>query len=276
MDRLAELRSPSSLLIAGSFAVLVLGYFYLFWDRRKDSSPNADDGQVGLKLVLYTLLLMSLGLAAGAVADILGYILALGKNEAGLKGSMPLKQGIASLVAGGVGFAAIFFLCLPLTNSRQYPQVERFAVGTVALAAGLATLFGLEAALQGFFGSMSGWAPKAHALAALLVSAGLAVLAVMRFGSLSGWESPARAGAQPAQPGYQPAQGGYQQPQGGYQPGGYQQQPQPGAYPGYQQQQQQGGYQQGGYPGQSQGGGGLPSPQGGGYPPPQGGGYPSR
>lgn len=273
MDNLAELRSPSSMLIAGSFAVLLLGYFYLFWDRRKDNSPNADDGQVGLKLVLYTLLLMSLGLAAGAIADILGYILALGKNEQGVKGSMPLKLGIASLVTGGVGVAVIFFLWLPRTNHRQYPQVERFAVGTVALAAGLATLFGLEAALQGFFGKLPGWAPKAHALASLLVSAGLAVLAFLRFGSLSGWEASAKAAAQPAQPGYQPAQGGYQQPQGGYQPGGYQQ-PQAGGYPGYQ---QQGGYQQSGYPGQSQGGGGgLPSPQGGGYPPPQGGGYPSR
>jgi hypothetical protein len=281
----AAFRSPNagSMLIAGSFAVLLLGYFYIFWDRRKDGSPNQGDGQVGIKLVLYTLLLVSLGLAVGAIESILGYILAAGKNQMGEKGAFPLKMGIASLVAGGVGVAAIMFACLPLTNVREYPQVERFAVGAVALVAGLATVLGLQETLQNFFGKVDSWAPRAHALASFLVSAGLAGLAVMRFGSLSGWQSPARAGL-PGSAGYQPG-AGYQQPQVGYQqPGGYSPQqpggypsPQQGGYPqaGYQQA-QQGGYQQGGYQQAQPGSSGLPSPQGSGYPPPQGGGYPSR
>jgi hypothetical protein len=271
----AAFRSPNagSMLIAGSFAVLLLGYFYIFWDRRKDGSPNQGDGQVGIKLVLYTLLLVSLGLAVGAIESILGYILAAGKNQLGEKGAFPLKMGIASLVAGGVGVAAIMFACLPLTNVREYPQVERFAVGAVALVAGLATVLGLQETLQNFFGKVDSWAPRAHALASFLVSAGLAALAVMRFGSLSGWQSPARA----ALPGsYQP-QAGYQQP-GGYsqQPAGGYPSPQQGGYPQAGYQQAQPGYQQGGYSPAQPGSAGLPSPQGSGYPPPQGGGYPSR
>ncbi|HWN70434.1 MAG TPA: hypothetical protein VNM90_22495 [Haliangium sp.] len=270
----AAFRSPNagSMLIAGSFAVLLLGYFYIFWDRRKDGSLNAGDGQVGIKLVLYTLLLVSLGLAVGAIESILGYILAAGKDQLGQKGAGPLKMGIASLVAGGVGVAAIMFACLPLTNVREYPQVERFAVGAVALVAGLATVLGLQETLQNFFGRVDSWAPRAHSLASFLVSAGLAALAMMRFGSLSGWQSPARAGLSGSAASYQP-QAGYQQPQVGYQqPGGYSPQ-QPGGYPSPQ---QGGGYPQAGYQQAQPGGTGLPSPQGSGYPPPQGGGYPSR
>lgn len=282
----AAFRSPNagSMLIAGSFAVLLLGYFYIFWDRRKDGSLNQGDGQVGIKLVLYTLLLVSLGLAVGAIESILGYILAAGKNQDGLKGAGPLKMGIASLVAGGVGVAAIMFACLPLTNVREYPQVERFAVGAVALVAGLATVLGLQETLQNFFGRVDSWAPRAHTLASFLVSAGLAALAIMRFGSLSGWQS-ARAGLSGPAASYQPQAGYQQQPQVGYQqqPGAYAQQ-QPGGYPSPQQggypqagyQQAQPGYQQGGYSPAQPAGTGLPSPQGSGYPPPQGGGYPSR
>lgn len=282
MDQLAAaaFRSPNagSMLIAGSFAVFLLGYFYIFWDRRRDQSINASDSQVGLKLVLYTLLLVSLGLAIGAIEDILGYILAAGRNPLGEKGAGPLKMGIASLVAGGVGVAAIMFACLPLTNAREYPQVERFAVGAVALVAGLATVLGLEDTLQSFFGKTPGWPPKAHALASFLVSTGLAVLAIIRFGSLSGWQSPMRGAQAGYQAGYQqPQVGGYQQGGYGAQPGSYGGQQQPGAYPqaGYPAP-QQGGYQQPGFPAQPSGSPGLPSPQGSGYPPSQGGGYPSR
>jgi hypothetical protein len=277
----AAFRSPNagSMLVAASFAVLLLGYFYIFWDRRKDTSPNQGDGQVGIKLVLYTLLLVSLGLAVGAIESILGYILAAGKNQDGLKGAGPLKMGIASLVAGGVGVAAIMFACLPLTNVREYPQVERFAVGAVALVAGLATVLGLQETLQNFFGRVDSWAPRAHTLASFLVSAALAALAMMRFGSLSGWQSPMRAGMGSAgyQAGYQQPQVGYQQQPGAYaqaQQGGYPAQQQGYPQAGYQQG-QPGGYQPGGYAGQS-GAPGLPSPQGSSYPPSPGGGYPSR
>ncbi|GAB4536629.1 MAG: hypothetical protein Tsb0020_51400 [Haliangiales bacterium] len=257
--------------------LLSLGYFYIFWDRRREDSGNRDDGQVGLKLVLYTLLVLSLGIAAGAFEQILGYLLSGAKNQAGAKGSGPLKMGIASLVAGGVGIAVIFFLFLPRTNAKEYPQSERFAWGLVAFLAGMATIIGLGAALRGVFGELPGWPAKAHALARLLVAGGLAFWSITRFGALSGWQSVERGtaagvGAGVGQPGYQAQpQGGYQPQQGGYQPqqGGYQ--PQQGGY-----QPQQGGYQppqQGGYQPPQQGGGGLPSP--GGYPP-QGGGYPPR
>lgn len=292
MDQLAAAAnmtsSAGSMLILGSFAVLLFGYFLIALDRRREGSPNWGDGQVGLKLLLFTLLMVSLGLAVGATEDILGYTLAWGKNQYGAKGPGPLKSGIASLVAGGVGMAAVLLVCLPLTNYREYPQAERFTVGTVALIAGLAAVLGLAHTLQSFFGKPPPgwevgrpveWAPKAHALASLLVSAGLAVLSIMRFGSLSGWQAAAPADAQQGFPA-QAAGGGYQQP--GYQQPGYQQQP-GGAYPqhtgNYPQPGQggaPGGFQQGNYPPQqSQGGPSLPAPQGGGYPP-SGGGYPPR
>ncbi|WP_428264513.1 hypothetical protein [Haliangium sp.] len=285
MNQIAAIGAPSAgtMLIFSSFGLLSLGYFYLFWDRRRDDSLNREDGQVGLKLVLYTLLLISLGLAAGAIESILGYLLSGAKNAQGAKGSGPIKWGIASLVAGGAGVAAVFFVFLPRTNAKEYPQAERFAWGIASLVAGVSTVLGLNATLQGFFGRLPGWPLKAHALASLLVAGGLAFWAIMRFGAMSGWQvsvSPQLPGQQPQAGGYQPQAGGYQPQAGGYQPqaGGYQpqaggyQQPQGGGY----QQPQGGGYQQpqgGGY--QQPQGGGLPSP-GGGYPPQGGGGFPGR
>lgn len=272
MDRLALAAvggapSVGSLLIPGSLLVLTLGYFYIFWDRRREDSPNRNDGQVGLKLVLYMLLMLGLGVAAGGVETIVGCIAALFKNAMGQKSWGPIKEGISSLVAGGAGVAAVWFLFLPRTNAKEYPQAERFVTGAVAALAGIATVLGLEHLLQGFFGALSGWPAKAYALARLLVSGGVAILAINRFGALSGWQMPVKpVAASPQYPqgyhqgGYQQAQG-YQQPQQGYQQAQGYQQPQQG----YQQPQQ--GYQ---------GGSNLPPPQGGGYPPQGGGGYPPR
>ena len=271
-----------SLLIAGSVAVLTLGYFYLFWDRRKDDSPNKDDGQVGIKLALFTMLLVGLGIAAGGVETILGYVLAGAKNVTGQRNAGPIKAGIASLVAGGAGMAAVIFLFLPRTNAKDYPQAERFAVGAVAVLAGIATVLGLEAMLKGFFGALPGWPPKAYALANLLVAGGVAFLAINRLGALSGWQAPSKAATpqQFQQPGgyQQQQQQAYQQQQQAYQQQQQQQQAYQQPQGGYQQQ-PQGGYQQqqpqGAYPQPQAGSPGLPPPQGGGYPP-QGGGYPPR
>jgi hypothetical protein len=242
-----------------ALALIVLGYFFIVWDKRKDESANKDDGQVGLKLVLYAIGLFSLGIAAGAVTGILGWAIAGAKSAAGASGSAPLKVGIGGLVAGGGGLAAVMLMFLPRTNTHQYPQIERYALGAVAVLTGMGTLMGLNKFLSFLLGAAPGWPPKAHALANLVVMGGVAFLALNRFGSLSGWTAPAK----PVMP---------SMPQGyGQQPGF----PQQGQIP----QQQQGGYpmpqqQQGGYP--PQGGGQMPPQQGGGGYPPQGGGYPPQ
>lgn len=264
-QNLAALQALANPFSWAAIGLVVLGYFFIFWDRRKDESTNRDDGQVGLKLVLYAIGVVSLGLAMGAVGDILGWAIAGGKDAQGFKGSAGIKLGIASLIAGGGGLAAVMFLFLPRTNAREFPQAERFALGTVAGIAGIWAVLDLNMFLQFLFGAAAGWAPKAHALADMAVVGGVAFLTIMRFGAMSGWTAPVKAPAMPIMP-----QQGYPQQQG------YgQQMQQPVGYP-----QQGGGYPPqgsgmppgGGYP--PQGGGVLPPP-GGGYPP-QGGGYPPR
>jgi hypothetical protein len=247
-----------------AFGLVLFGYFYIFWDRRNQESANKGDGQIGLKLVLYALALFGLGMAAGAVADILGWAMAGAKSAVGMKTSAPIKSGMAGLVAGGGGLAAIMFLFLPRTNTKEYPQVERFALGIVALVAGLGALAGLNAFLQGLFNVHpamgTSWAPKAYAVAGLMVHGALAFVALMRFGTMSGWTAPVKPVVPMLQqPGFPPQQGYPQQP--AMQQGYPQQPPMQQGYP-----QQGGGYppQGGGYP--PQGGGGLPPP-GGGYPP---------
>ncbi len=251
----------SGLFVAAA-AVLVLGYFYIFWDKRKDESSNKDDGQAGLKLVLYTLLIVSLGIAAGGVNSVLSWLLAGAKG-----GSGPIKLGLAHLAAGGGGVVVVLLVLLPRTNTKDYPQAERFAAGAVAVVASIATVISLDSMLTALLGG-AGWrGGGAQAAGGLLVAGGLAFLSVSRFGSMSGWTAPAKPAPMMQQGGFPPQAGGYQpqaqMPQG--QPGGYQQ-PQGGGYP------PQGGQMGGGYP--PQGGGQMPP--GGGYPPQGGGGYQPR
>jgi hypothetical protein len=251
-----------------AFGVLVLGYFFIFWDRRKEDSANKDDGQVGIKHTLMALMLVGLGIVAGGVDTVVGSLLSGNGDviKAGIKG------GLANLIAGAVAFGGILFLFLPRTNSKDYPQAERFAAGAVAAVAGVAAIFALQGFLSGLFGGTP-WAMNAGNLSSLLVYGALGVIALSRFGGMSGWAAPTRAPA-----GFPPQGGGYPpqgQGGGGYPPqgGGYPPQGQGGGYPpqggGYPPQGQGGGYppQGGGYP--PQGGGGLPPPQGG-Y---SGGGY---
>lgn len=278
MDPIRSLGTGGALapmLLVAALGVLVLGYFYLFWDRRKDDSPNKDDGQIGLKLVLYVIAIAGVGIAAGALSQILGWAVAGGKNAFGMNDSGMIKSGIASLLAGGVGVGAVIFLFLPRTNARAFPQSERFALGAVAALAGLGALIQLDMTLAALFGAVPGWPAKAHALAGLLVSGGLGVVALMRFGAVSGWTMPVRPVAPPMM---QPP-GSYGQPPGGYgSPQGQQMPPQ-----GYPPQGGYGGPPQGQMPPQGSGGygpppgaGGYGPPPGGGLPPPQGGGYPPR
>ena len=248
----------SSFAASGLALLFFVGaYFFAIWDSRR---PDAEeDGQIGLKIVLYTLALGALGVAAGGVNTLLHYLVSGAKT-----GTPAIKSGAAGLVAGGLILAGIMMALLPRTNTQTHPKVLRLALGFVAAVTGTMaiTSFALFVTMM-INGGGAPWAVKAQPFAAFLTYGGLAFLSLNKLGGLSGWVSQPRPMAPQAgvpQQGYPPQQsGGVPPQQQGYPP--QQQQ-------GYPPQQQQG------YP--PQGGGGYPPQGGGGYPPQGGGGYQPR
>lgn len=212
-------------------------YLFITIDRHRGDSPSKDDKQVGLKLVLFGLVLAGIHYAAGGVASVLAYILGGAKD-----GSGPIRATIPSILVGGAVVFVVYKMLLPRTNAAAHRQAERFMLGLVGLEYGVLAILGLHGFLSALFLDY-GWNAMSSGIAWAAVYGAVAFLAISRFGALSGWTMPVR----PAAPGPMqfPPQG--QGPQGGNFPQG-------------------GGY----YPPQ---GGGYP-PQGGGYPPQ--GGYPPR
>lgn len=298
------------LMIPAAVIMVAACYFFTFWDRRREDCPDAEDTQLGLKLLLYGFLMIALAYAASGLHSVLFFLLSAAKP------SFLIKGGLGSLIAGGAVFGLVFAVFLKRTNAQTYDRVERWTLAFVAAAAGAAAVTAFYELLTGLFTSRAwrlhasdaegaakllatlkmGKAVNASYLAELLVFGPLAFLALSRFGAVSGWTIPVRQapmqgfqqpapgqgypqgqmqqqGSQPQQPyGQQPAP-----PQGGGFPGGGQQGG--GGFPGGG---QQGG---GGFPGGGQqGGGGFPGGGGGGYPPsggggglpPPSGGYPPR
>ena len=242
-------------LITAIPAFIVLGYLFTLIDRREDR-PGKDDKQVGTKLVAWNLILVGVGFALFGVFLLLQFILG------GFKAPGPsIKAAIVPLVVGAATVAGFMFGILPRTNNATHQQIERFAMGALGFAAGVAAIGALYM-LVGSVVNGEKWTMISTSLSGLVVTGAAAGFALMRHGQLSGWTAPP---PRPAAPSY-PQQGGGYPPQGG---GGYPQQG--GGYP-----QQGGGYPQqgGGYP--QQGGGYPPQGGGGGYPPQgggQGGGY---
>jgi hypothetical protein len=268
--------SPSSTFTAGALALIGLGYFYIFWDQRNADSEQAEDGQVGIKLLLYAFMIVSLGFAVEGLMRVLDILLAGAKDTKGL------RLALGFLFGGGGLLVAFYLLFLPRTNFRDYPKVERFAIGIVTLMAGIGFIAAVNGLLSGLIGGKEWKTANAQTFAATIVYGALSFLAIMRFGALSGWVAPVRTPSMPAgfagQPGM-PQQGF--PPQGQPQQQGYPQQgqPQQQGYPPQQQgypPQQQGQPQQPAQPqqGYNPGGAGLPPPggSGGGFNP-GGGGY---
>lgn len=235
-------------------AFVAVSYFFVALDRQRADSVTKDDKQVGLKLVLFALVLTGVNLAAGGVISFLAYILGGAKG-----GSGPIRTAIPSVVVGAGVVIAIYKAMLPRTNATTHRQPERYMLGVIGLQYGVVAIIGVHGLLSGLFLEAS-WAVISAGVASTVVSGAVAWLAISRFGALSGWTMPARPAAPPPMQfppqagnppggGMPPAGGGYGQPGGGYPPQG------------------------GGYPPQ---GGGY-APPGGGYPPQGGGGgYPPR
>jgi hypothetical protein len=237
--------------LVGAPAFVILGYFFIFWDKRSAESASKDDDQVGIKLVLLFLVVVGISIAAGGLQTLLHYLLSGAKT-----GTPNLKAGIATVISGGLVVFLVAILLLPRTNSKDYSRATRFACGYLAAVAGVIGAFALNNLVNGLIGG-GDWAGMNSAfLAELVVMGGIAFLSLNKFGSLSGWTAPVKA-AMPQQ-----AAGGYpHQAQAPQQSGGM-----PQGYPP----------QGGGYPPQGQGGGGYPPQGGGGYPPQGGGGYPPQ
>lgn len=240
------------LFIAAAPAFLVLSYVMLRWQAHREES---EDDQIGLKVVLAFVMLVSLGFAAQGLTSVIHFIVS-GFDT----GTKSLLEGLVTAIVFGGVVAGLWLTIVPRTNLAEYPRISRYALGYVAALGGLSALIGLRT-----FVSVVGaatWTSSSPGLATLLVYGGLGAFGLFRFGALAGWKAPVKAapmpvpGAYPTQPQQQAAYPPQQQ-QAAYPPaGGY---PPPGSYP------------PGG--GNPHGGGGFSPPQGGGgFPPAQGGG----
>jgi hypothetical protein len=257
MELLGALGGKEVFAILGTVGAIVFvgaGYFFMALDRQRATSPSKDDTQVGLKLVLYGLILAGISMAAGGVTSLLGFIFGGFKG-----GSLPIRQALPTILVGGLAVLVIAKAMLPRTNAATQRQPERFLLGALGIQYGVFAIIAVNGLLSGVF-LEAPWMYTSSNLASVIVSGALAFLAISRFGSLAGWTAPPPPAAPPMQyppqqgGGYPPQGGGYPPPGGGYPP------PQGGGYP------PQGG---GGYPPQGGGGGGYGPPGGGsgGYPP---------
>ncbi len=264
---MAEIMSVASSGIGASLALtfFVGAYFFAVWDSRREDA--GDDSQIGIKVVLFTLMIGALGIAMGGANTLLHYLLSGAKT-----GTPAIKAGLAGLVAGGIVLAALVLTMLPRTNSSEHTKILRLALGFIAAIAGSAAIIFFADFVRSMIMGGGTWAGKSGGLASFITFGAVGFLALNKLGALSGWVAAAKPAA--PQAGYPPQQSGGM-PQGGYPPqGGMPQQGYPPQQSGQVPQQQQ-------YPPQQQGGvpqqGGYPPQGGGGYPPQGGGGgYPPR
>ena len=265
MELLGALGGKEVFAILGTVSAILFvgaGYFFISLDRQRATSTSKDDTQVGLKLVLYGLVLAGVSIASGGVQQLLAYIFSGFKG-----GSLPIRQALPTILVGILVLAVVLKVLLPRTNADKEHQPERYLLGALGIQFGVMAILGVNGLFSGLF-LEAPWIFTSSQLATVAVSGAVMFLAISRFGSLSGWTTP----PPPAPPAPQyPPQGGYPPPGGGYPP------PQGGGYPPPQGPGGGGGY---GPPPQGQGGGyGPPQGGGGGYGPPQGGGgggYPPR
>lgn len=221
--------SPSELAGYLGFAVIptfvVFGYLLVLLDRR-DDRPSKGDPQIGIKLVLWGLVLSGVSLMLGGANSLIGFV--LGGFSGGLG---EIKGALATLVSGGVVAMAFAALFLPRTNNAIAPQVERYAMGTLAMAAGLVAVIAFSEVVRSlFYGER--WKVTSGLLSTLGVYGAATAFALLRHGALSGWSAiPPRSmsmppgqsgGGYPAAGAGHPASGSGYPPPTGYPPqGGY-------------------------------------------------------
>jgi len=234
---------------AGAFAAVSfvgIAYFLITLDRARANSPSKDDGQVGIKLVLYALILSGLVIAAMGAQQLAAFVLGGFKG-----GSLPIRGAAPPIIVGGLVILIVSKALIPRTNNATAKAPERMFLGLVGAGFGVTAIAGFQGLVTGLFVEAP-WDYNAGYVATLVVSGAIALFAITRLGSRSGWVAPAPP-PPPAQQssGYPPQGGGYPPQGGGYPPQGGGYPPQGGGYPP----QGGGGYGQGGG-GYGQGGGG--------------------
>jgi hypothetical protein len=262
-------------LAGGLAAALVLPvaaaiYFFLTWGQRSAGECSwRDDDQIGLKVIVGTLILIGTALFAAGLQGLLHLLMTFSEFVGRLKATLPDLLVGAIVVGGAIMFA------VPKTNHAEHPKALRLTAGAIALFGAVATVLGLNSLLVTIF-QWPSWSEVAGSLTSLVTAVVVFGASGYLYAKMIGVEVPdipmpaeaqqlqaqvsgQQAYQQPQQQQQQAYQQQQQQQQGGYQ------QPQQGGY----QQPQQGGYQQpqqgAGYPPQQGGGGGYPPPGGGGY-----------
>src|SRR5262249_3550846 len=91
---LPQLFQLAGLASAGVLFV-VASYLFISIDRNRATSASKDDNQVGIKLVLFGLTMVGIGLAANGVEQVLAYALGGFKGGGG-----PLKTFLPSVIVG--------------------------------------------------------------------------------------------------------------------------------------------------------------------------------
>lgn len=243
-------------------------YILLFWGKRSAGECSwREDEQIGLKVIVGTMIMMGTALLAGGFQGLLHLLLTF-KNF-----GPTLKVVLPDLLVGAAVLGGSIMFLVPKTNHAQQPKALRLTAGAIALIGAVVTVMGFDSLLKTIF-LWPSWSDVVDSLTSLITSVAVFGGAGYMYAKMIGVEVPdIPMPQQQAQ-----AQQQYQQPaQQQYQAAPQQAAPQQAApQQAYQQPAQQQQYQQPpqqAYPPQA---GGYPPPQGGGYPPPQGGSAPPR
>ena len=255
--------------IAAGMAIPVAGAIYvlLFWGQRSSTECSwKEDDQIGLKVIVGTLIMVGVALFASGLQGFLHLMLTFKEFVPRLKAALPDLLVGAIVVGGAIMFA------VPKTNHEQQPKALRLVAGAIALVGAVATVVGFDSLLKTVF-NWPDWHRVAGELTSLLTSAVVFGGSGYLYAKMVGVEvpdipMPADAGA--AQQQYQQQQAQQQQAQQQYQQPPQQQYQQAPQAP---QQPPQAGYQ-------APAAGAAPRPgappRPGGYPPPGGNPYGNR
>lgn len=201
MDRLLEHKLAEVAAEATFYWGLILtlmfvgiGYVAIFIDRMRAASPNRDDGQVGLKLVVYGLAMTGLALVALGVVRLLSTILG-GFHDF----VHAVRINVPAIIVGAGVLVGLVKMVLPRTNYLTFRQVERYATGLLALEYGIASIVIVYFLLTDIFLAGS-WSEISDEAARAVVYVVIAGAALMRFGSASGWSMPVRPMPPPPPP----------------------------------------------------------------------------
>ncbi len=207
---------------AGAFAAVSfvgIAYFLITLDRARANSPSKDDTQVGIKLVLFSLILAGLVTAAMGAQQLAAFVLGGFKG-----GSLPVRAYAPPIIVGALVILVVSKALLPRTNHTTARAPERLFLGLVGAGFGVAAIVGFNGLVTGLFVEAP-WEYNSGYVAQIVVFGAIALFAITRLGSRSGWVAPAPPPPPPQQSAGYPPQGGGYPPQGGGYP------PQGGGYP---------------------------------------------